>query len=155
MNSIPPKKTRTPTKGWHDIATGEVGGGGLHWNPGYDILEAAENVIRRLEHLPPGHVEWQHLVHDLPRFKGLPEILRRGSFSFDAWDELQDFSVQKGGVDEEGNPDKWADPWESDWVFAWLSMNHDNKRQIFRDFEVLTRRLEEYPPLAPFLGRRQ
>jgi hypothetical protein len=155
MNSIPPKRARTPTKGWHDIAIGEIGGNSPHWNPGYDILEAAANVIQRLEYLPKGQVDWPALIRDLPRFTLLSEILRRHSFNLEAWGELSDFSVEKGGADEEGNPAKWASPWESDWVYGWLSMNHDHKRRIFRDFEVLTQRLEEYPPLANFLGQRK
>jgi hypothetical protein len=148
MNSIPPKRVRTPTQGWHDVATGEIGGKGLLWHPGYAMLEAAESAIQRLEHLPAAGIDWQSLLHDLQRFKHLPDILRRHSFSFDAWDEIEDFSVHKGGVDEEGNPAKWADPWESDWVYGWLSMDHSNKRRIFRDFEILTKRIRGYPPLA-------
>jgi hypothetical protein len=134
---------------------GEIGGNRPHWNPGYDILEAAADVVQLLEYLPKEQVEWPALLRDLPRFTLLPEILRRHSFGLGAWSELQDFHLEKGGVDEEGHPDKFASPWEGDWVYGWLSMNHDNKRSIFRDFEVLTRRLEDYPPLSSFLGQRK
>jgi hypothetical protein len=151
MNGPPPQRPRTPTKGWHEIASGEIGNV-LNWQPGYGILEAAESTIGRLENIPAGDIDWHQLLRGLPRFESLPEILRRRSFSFVAWGEIPDFSVLEGSIDEDGNPDEDEDEdsWAGNSVFMWLSMKHDNKRRIFKDFEVLTHRLDEYPPIARF-----
>jgi len=75
------KRVRTPTSGWHEIASGDIGDI-LHWKPGYEVLKHAENAIGLLHNLTPAVIDWDRLISRLPRFVPLPAIIRDGHFGF-------------------------------------------------------------------------
>lgn len=116
----------------------------LYWESGYEVLEGGENAIGALENMKLSEIDWDKLIHGLPRFAFLPDLLRRRSFSFLAWGEVDGFYALEGDNQEE------TGSMSGEWTHMWLQMDHDKKRQIFRDFETLTRRLREYPPLSRF-----
>jgi len=137
-------RVRTPTKGWHEIASGDIGDI-LHWKPGYEILQGGQSVIGCLGWLDSGKIDWPSLIGGLPRFAALPGILREGYFGFLKWSEIDGFHAIEGeGQEETGSM-------SGEWTHMWLEMEHSQKRRIFRDFEVLTKRLESYPPLSRYL----
>lgn len=143
MNGNPKKRAPTPTKGWHEVASGDIGDM-LYWRPGYDVLAEGESAIGTLENIEATDIDWDHLIRRLPRFAFLPALLRERSFSFLAWGEVDGFSAIEGDNQEE------TGSMSGEWTRMWLHMDHGRKRQIFRDFEVLTNRLREYPPLSRF-----
>ncbi len=137
------KRVRTPTKGWHQVASGDIGDM-LYWEPGYDVLSEGESAIGTLENMDWSDIDWNHLIQRLPRFEFLPALLRERSFSFLAWGEVDGFYALEGDNQEE------TGSMSSEWTRMWLEMDHNKKRRIFHDFEVLTNRLYQYPPLARF-----
>ena len=135
------RRARTPTKGWRQIASGDIGDV-LYWEPGYDVLEDGENAIGLLENINSTEIDWARLIQGLPRFTFLPDLLRQRSFSFLAWGEVDGCHAIEGDNQEE------TGSMSGEWTRMWLEMDHDQKREIFRDFETLSRRLREYPPLS-------
>ena len=73
------RRARTPTKGWRQIASGDIGDV-LYWEPGYDVLEDGENAIGLLENINSTEIDWARLIQGLPRFTFLPDLLRQRSF---------------------------------------------------------------------------
>lgn len=137
-------RVRTPTKGWHEIASGDIGDI-LYWKPGYEILQGGQSAISCLDYLDSAAIEWASLIGGLPRFSALPEIVREGYFGFLKWGEIDGFHAIEGDRQEESGS------MSGEWTHMWLEMDHSQKRRIFRDFEVLTKRLESYPPLSRYL----
>lgn len=138
------KRVRTPTSGWHQIASGDIGDI-LYWEPGYEVLEHVENVVGLLENLKPAAIDWDSLIRRLPRFAPLPAIIREGYFGFLKWGEIDGFHAIEGDQQEE------TGSMSGEWTHMWLEMDHSKKRAIFRDFDTLARRLAAYPPLQPFI----
>jgi len=141
MTSDEKHLVETPSSGWHEIASGDIGDI-LYWQPGYEVLEDAEVAIGLLETLDTDEIAWDELIRGLPRFAFLPELLQRRSFGFTAWEAVDGFFVREGDRNEE------TGSMSGEWTHMWLSMNHDEKTEMFHDFEELTRRLNEYPPFA-------
>jgi len=138
------KRVRTPTSGWHEIASGDIGDI-LHWKPGYEVLWRAESIIDLLQNLEPAAIDWGQLIRKMPRFSALPEILRGGYFGFLKWGDIDGFHAIEGDRQEE------TGSMSGEWTRMWLEMDHSKKRTIFRDFEILSQRLTEYPPLQRLL----
>ena len=138
------KRVRTPTSGWHEIASGDIGDI-LYWKAGYEVLWRAESIIDLLQNLGPALIDWDHLIRKQPRFSALPEILREGYFGFLKWGEIDGFNAIEGDRQEE------TGSMSGEWTHMWLEMDHSQKRAIYRDFNTLSRRLAAYPPLQPFI----
>ena len=136
-------RVRTPTSGWHEIASGDIGDM-LHWRPGYEVLQHAETYIGLLSWLDSAAIDWDLLIHHLPRFSFLPSLLQHQFFRFMAWGEVEGFRAIEGDRQEETRS------MSGEWTQMWIEMNHTNKNTIFRDFEELTRRLDAYAPLQPY-----
>jgi hypothetical protein len=137
------KVVRTPTSGWHEIASGDIGDM-LYWQPGYEQLEHAAGVISLLDRLPEQQIDWARLINGLPRFAFLPDLFSRQTFSFQAWDEVDGFHVIEDESEDVGSMSGW-------FTHMRLTMDHDRKQEIFCSFETLRKRLEAYPPLRPHL----
>lgn len=129
------RRIRTPTKGWHEIASGDIGDI-LHWQPGYEVLQRGESAISLLENLDVDSIDWDYLTHRLSRFACLKHLIRERAFEFLAWDHIDGFSAVEGDRQEE------TGSMSGEWTQMWLWMNHDHKRKIFRDFEELICGLE-------------
>lgn len=143
MTNEPRKPIRTPTTGWHQIASGDIGDL-LHWEPGYELLERAEGVIASLELLREAGIDWDRLLQGLPRFSFLPDLFERRTFSFQAWDEVDGFQVFEDESEDVGSMSGW-------FTHMRLEMDHDRKQEIYESFRVLLRRLESYEPLKRHL----
>jgi hypothetical protein len=76
MTSDEKRLVETPSSGWHEIASGDIGDI-LYWQPGYEALEDAEVAIGLLENLDTDEIAWDELIRGLPRFAFLPELLQR------------------------------------------------------------------------------
>jgi hypothetical protein len=138
------KRVRTPTSGWHEIASGDIGDI-LYWKPGYEVLQHAEGAIGLLHNLKSDAIDWDQLIHRLPRFAPLPVIVREGYFGFLKWGEIDGFHAIEGDRQEE------TGSMSGEWTHMWLEMDHSEKRVIFRDFDTLSQRLAAYPPLQSFI----
>lgn len=97
------------------------------------------------QYLRPAPIDWDQLLRKLPRFAALPWIIREGYFGFLKWGEIDGFHAIEGDRQEE------TGSMSGEWTHMRLEMDHSQKRKIFRDFEVLTKRLESYPPLSRYL----
>jgi hypothetical protein len=137
------KPVRTPTSGWHEIASGDIGEV-LNWEPGYELLEHAESVLGALEELRGTEIDWEPLLKGLPRFSFLPDLFEQRQFSFQAWDQVDGFHVLEEETEDVGSMSGW-------FTFMRLEMDHDRKQEIYRSVTMLVKRLEAYPPLKPYL----
>lgn len=139
------KRVRTPTSGWHEVAAGDVGDK-MWWKDGYESLSSGEAMIGLLWQLDDwGAIDWDYLLKGLPRFNFLRTLGPDEAFEERAWGEVDGFIVDEPAEEE------MTGSMSGEWTYIRIEMDHSQKKTIFHDFDELSRRLEAYPPLQPFI----
>lgn len=124
---------------WILAGSGEIGGDGIGWRKGFEVIDSARTLLSLLEYLDEKKVNWRYLVAGLPRFSVLKTL------SFPPLYSASDLDYVDGFLTMVKEPRDSA-PGMS---FVRIKIYVERKQQsaLLQDFVTLCSRLRAYPAL--------
>jgi hypothetical protein len=135
--------SKADTGVWSLAASGQLGDA-VYWEPGFEAVERARELLCYLENIGQKKVDWRYLLRGLPNLGAIETMDFPPLYTEDAFDEIDGFLA----LTEE--PESNDRPGVS---FSRIEVYIDREKRIrlIEQFEALSGRLENYKPLESYI----
>jgi len=124
---------------WVLAASGELGDA-VYWEPGFEAVERARDLLCSLEEIGQKKVDWRYLLQGLSNLSVIEKMSFPPLYTENAFDEIDGFLTI---TEEPENDDIPCMSFNRIEVF----IDRENMERLIEQFEILSDRLENYDPL--------
>lgn len=127
---------------WVLAAQGELGDV-VNWEQDFEAFERARSLLCLLEEIGDDEVDWQYLLQGLPNLSIIESMEFPPLYVEDAFDSIDGFLTIVG------EPLTEAPGMSFNRIEIYVDRNSVDR--LIEQFDILSDRLEEYKPLAPYV----